>query len=120
MNSHQRSWSTSYRRLTGKPRAKGVKGAIIISAGFKEVGGEGQHPQETVKGIARRRYGIALIGPNCLGSSIPIPTVRMNASFAKKMPAQAISSGFPASEQPWNTPRGAGPVPPGHQHGVSA
>ncbi len=66
---------------------KGVKGAIVISAGFKEIGGEGYTLEETVKAIARR-YGIALIGPNCLGVINTDINVQMNASFATAMPAR--------------------------------
>jgi acetyltransferase len=45
---------------------KGVKGAIVISAGFKETGPEGAKLEAQVKEIAHH-YGIALVGPNCLG-----------------------------------------------------
>lgn len=64
---------------------KGVKGAIIISAGFREVGSEGWHREHDIVSIARR-YGMRLIGPNCLGI---IDTVaRLNASFAAGMPSR--------------------------------
>jgi acetyl coenzyme A synthetase (ADP forming)-like protein len=64
---------------------KGVKGAIIISAGFREVGGEGWQREREIVGIARG-YGLRLIGPNCLGI---IDTVAgLNASFAVGMPRQ--------------------------------
>lgn len=45
---------------------KGVKAAVIISAGFKEIGGEGAELEEQVVGIARRG-GIRFVGPNCNG-----------------------------------------------------
>jgi len=45
---------------------RGVKCAIIISGGFKEVGGEGVKLEEEVKKIAKN-YGIRIIGPNCIG-----------------------------------------------------
>jgi acetyltransferase len=57
----------------------GVKGVIIISAGFKEVGAEGAELERRVLEAARR-YGIRLVGPNCLGVMNPIE--RMNATFA--------------------------------------
>jgi len=61
--------------------ALGIKGAIIISAGFKETGnGE---LEEQVKNICEK-YGIVLIGPNCLG--IINPALQLNASFAAVMP----------------------------------
>ncbi len=45
---------------------KGVRGAVIVSAGFSEVGGEGAVLEAEVKEIARRG-GIRFIGPNCVG-----------------------------------------------------
>lgn len=62
---------------------KGIKGAIIISAGFKEAGLEGVKLEREVVAIAKE-YGLRIIGPNCLGI---IDTVQpMNASFAAGMP----------------------------------
>ncbi len=45
---------------------KGVKAAIVISAGFKEVGKEGAKLEEELLKVARR-WDIRFIGPNCLG-----------------------------------------------------
>ncbi len=64
---------------------KGVKGAIVISAGFKESGPEGAKLEAQIKEIAHH-YGIALVGPNCLGVINTDPAYRLNASFAKEMP----------------------------------
>lgn len=64
---------------------KGVRYAVIISAGFREVGGEGAVLEERVKAIARER-GISVIGPNCLGVINTDPEVSLNASFARGMP----------------------------------
>ena len=62
---------------------KGIRGAIIISAGFREVGQEGRRREVEIVHIAKR-YGMRLIGPNCLGI---IDTVAsLNASFAVGMP----------------------------------
>lgn len=64
---------------------KGVEGAIVISAGFREVGSEGRQREREIVEIARR-FGMRLIGPNCLGI---IDTVSsLNASFAVGMPRQ--------------------------------
>ena len=64
---------------------KGVKGAIIITAGFREVGREGKQRENELLEIARR-YGMRLIGPNVLGI---IDTIsHLNASFAVGMPRQ--------------------------------
>lgn len=64
---------------------KGVKAAIIISAGFKETGAEGLKMEQRLKEIADK-YGISFIGPNCLGVINTDPSSRLNASFARKMP----------------------------------
>jgi acetate---CoA ligase (ADP-forming) len=64
---------------------KGVKGAIVITAGFKEVGGNGVELENQLKEIARK-YDISLIGPNCLGVINTSENTKMNASFATKMP----------------------------------
>jgi acetyltransferase len=58
----------------------GVKGAVIISAGFRECGAVGVQLEEA---ILARRGGMRLIGPNCLG--VMIPGQRLNATFAKTM-----------------------------------
>jgi acetate---CoA ligase (ADP-forming) len=62
---------------------KSVKGVVIISAGFKEVGGEGVDLENKVKEICERN-GISLIGPNCLG--VINPWIDMNGSFANSVP----------------------------------
>lgn len=46
---------------------KGVHSLIVISAGFKEIGGEGIAAQEKLIEIADR-YNIRMIGPNCMGA----------------------------------------------------
>ena len=62
---------------------KGVKGLIVISAGFKEAGEEGKKREELLKEIVKR-YKMRMIGPNCLGV---IDVVNhLNASFAFDMP----------------------------------
>jgi acetyltransferase len=64
---------------------KQVKGCIIISAGFKEVGGQGVELEQQLKSLANK-HGIRLVGPNCLGVINTHPEVCMNATFARKMP----------------------------------
>jgi acetyltransferase len=58
---------------------KGVKYAVVISAGFKEIGGEGIEREGKLIEIARK-YGVRVVGPNCLGI-IDLHTP-LNASFA--------------------------------------
>ena len=64
---------------------KGVKGAVIVSAGFREVGAEGLALEKRVVEIARH-YHIPLIGPNCLGVINTDADVMLSASFGRCMP----------------------------------
>jgi len=64
---------------------KGVRAAVVISAGFREVGPQGAEREKRIKEICSH-YGISLIGPNCLGVINTDPKVRLNASFARNMP----------------------------------
>ncbi len=57
----------------------GVKGAIVISAGFKEIGPEGIRLEEQILELSRRGQ-MRIIGPNCLGVMNPI--TGLNATFA--------------------------------------
>jgi len=66
--------------------AKGVKGIVVISAGFKEVGHEGAQLELQLREKVRAA-GIPLVGPNCLGVINTDPDVKMNAAFGRKMPA---------------------------------
>lgn len=63
----------------------GTRHFVVISAGFKEIGGEGIEREERLKTIARER-SLTIVGPNCLGVINTDPTVRMNATFGKDMP----------------------------------
>src|SRR5690242_6878090 len=60
----------------------GVKGAVIISAGFREIGEAGKHLEAEVLHEARRG-DVRLIGPNCLG--VMSPHTKLNATFASSM-----------------------------------
>jgi acetyl coenzyme A synthetase (ADP forming)-like protein len=64
---------------------KGIKTAVIISAGFKEIGEQGKTLENRVKTIAKN-YGVRLIGPNCIGFINTDPKISLNASFTKGMP----------------------------------
>ncbi|MCW4010679.1 MAG: bifunctional acetate--CoA ligase family protein/GNAT family N-acetyltransferase [Candidatus Bathyarchaeota archaeon] len=61
----------------------GVKGAIIVSAGFKETGPAGKALEEKILGLARK-YNIRIVGPNCIG--IIRPRINLNATFVDKVP----------------------------------
>jgi 4-hydroxybutyryl-CoA synthetase (ADP-forming) len=64
---------------------KGIKGAIIVSAGFKEVDEAGAKLEREVGEIARK-YGIKVIGPNCLGIMSFSKENIMNSTFLKITP----------------------------------
>jgi len=63
----------------------GVRGAIVISAGFKETGEEGAVRERALVDCARR-YGLRLVGPNCLGVINTEPAVRLDATFSPTYP----------------------------------
>ena len=60
---------------------KKLKGLIIISAGFKEVGGEGVKREEDLIKIGKK-YDMRILGPNCLG----LISINYNGSFAAETP----------------------------------
>ena len=64
---------------------KKIKGAIIITAGFKEVDEEGAKLEQRLKDIAKK-YKIQVIGPNCLGVMNLDPKTMMNSTFLKITP----------------------------------
>jgi len=64
---------------------KGIHSAIVISAGFREVGPKGIEREQRLKDICRE-FNIAMVGPNCLGVINTDPQVQLNASFARRMP----------------------------------
>jgi acetyl coenzyme A synthetase (ADP forming)-like protein len=67
--------------------AKGVRAAVVISAGYKETGPEGAAAEAILKETARK-HGIRLVGPNCLGILTTHPEVRLNATFAPTYPPE--------------------------------
>ena len=60
----------------------GTRSAVILSAGFGEIGAEGTSLEEKLLAAARRR-GVRVLGPNCLG--IMRPSLGLNATFARHM-----------------------------------
>jgi acetyltransferase len=61
--------------------AAGVKGAIILSAGFKEIGTQGVILEQEIKAEVQGK--IRIIGPNCLG--VMAPLTGLNATFASQI-----------------------------------
>ncbi|HEX5457945.1 MAG TPA: 4-hydroxybutyrate--CoA ligase [Candidatus Nitrosotalea sp.] len=64
---------------------KKIKGAIVITAGFKEVNEEGAKLERKLAEIAKQ-YNIKIIGPNCLGVMNLAPQTMMNSTFLKVTP----------------------------------
>lgn len=61
---------------------KSIHSAIIITSGFKEIGGKGIELEAHIKEIAEQ-YNMSIIGPNCLGVINTDEDVRLNATFAR-------------------------------------
>jgi acetyltransferase len=70
-------------RVIGECVDGGVKAAVVISAGFRERGSEGEALEQQIRQQLRRGT-MRLIGPNCLG--IMNPAIGLNATFAKGTP----------------------------------
>jgi len=70
---------------------KGVKGLVIITAGFKETGAEGASREAALVQVAHK-YGMRVIGPNCMGVLDATPDVRMNATFSPGFPTPGAIS----------------------------
>lgn len=64
---------------------KGVKGLVVITAGFREIGGVGIQREEKLRRIAER-HGMRVIGPNCMGIVNTEPEFACNASFSATPP----------------------------------
>jgi acetyl coenzyme A synthetase (ADP forming)-like protein len=64
----------------------GVRGVVVISAGFAEVAGEGPARQERLTRLVRTS-GMRMVGPNCMGVLNTDPAVSLNATFAPQWPA---------------------------------
>ncbi|HJJ55793.1 MAG TPA: acetate--CoA ligase family protein, partial [Methanocorpusculum sp.] len=62
---------------------KGVKIAVVISAGFKEMNDEGRQLENQIVDIAKK-YGIRIIGPNCLG--LILPPYKLDTTYVSKSP----------------------------------
>ncbi len=64
---------------------KKIKGAIVITAGFKEVDEEGAKLEQKIRDIAKK-YHVSVIGPNCLGVMNLDKNTMMNSTFLKVTP----------------------------------
>ncbi|WP_055697116.1 bifunctional GNAT family N-acetyltransferase/acetate--CoA ligase family protein [Streptomyces silaceus] len=66
---------------------RGVRGLVVLSAGYGESGAEGRERQRELVRQARS-YGMRLIGPNAFGVINTSPGTRLNASLAPQPPAR--------------------------------
>ena len=64
---------------------KGVRGAVVISAGFGEVNPEGAEMERALVSAARWN-GMRMVGPNCMGIVNTDPSVRLDAQFGPTFP----------------------------------
>ncbi|MGV8073767.1 MAG: GNAT family N-acetyltransferase [Syntrophobacteraceae bacterium] len=61
----------------------GVEGVVVISAGFKEIGEEGKQLESEIE-LIRKKYGMRIMGPNCVGFVRPV--LGLNATFLRGNP----------------------------------
>ena len=66
---------------------KGIKGIVVISAGFKESGEEGAKLEAALLEKVRG-YGMRCVGPNCLGVVNTHPDVSLDGCFAETLPVR--------------------------------
>ena len=64
---------------------KGCKGAVVITAGFKEIGGQGVELEHQLSEAAQQ-YGMSVIGPNCFGVINTDSAISLNATFSRNFP----------------------------------
>ena len=71
----------SIRQLTDK----GTRALILITAGFKETGKEGEQEEKRMLELVKKS-GARLVGPNCMGIINSLPEIKMNATFVAEEP----------------------------------
>ncbi len=64
---------------------RGTKGIVVISSGFREVGGHGIELERSVVEVAQR-YRMSIVGPNCFGVINTDPALNLNATFSDSLP----------------------------------
>ncbi len=77
--------ATQVERVVVQAGDLGTRHILVISAGFKEIGGEGVERENRLKKIAADK-GISIVGPNCLGLINTDPEISMNATFGSDIP----------------------------------
>ena len=90
---------------------RGTRAAVVISAGFSELGERGQALQQEMLDAARPHL-LRVVGPNCLG--VQVPRIGLNATFAHITPPEgglaflSQSGAIITSVLDWAQPRGIG------------
>jgi acetyl coenzyme A synthetase (ADP forming)-like protein len=64
---------------------KGITGLVVVSAGFREIGGAGVEREQALTALVRS-HGVRMVGPNCMGVLNSNPAVAMNGTFAHALP----------------------------------
>ena len=64
---------------------KGTRALILITAGFKETGKEGEQEEKRILDLVKKTNA-RLVGPNCMGIINTIPEIKMNATFVAEEP----------------------------------
>ncbi|MEP6573987.1 MAG: acetate--CoA ligase family protein [Gemmatimonadota bacterium] len=64
---------------------RGVKGVVVITAGFRESGSDGAAREAALLEVVRR-HGMRMIGPNCMGVLNADPAISLNATLGPAMP----------------------------------
>ena len=90
--------------------AKGVKGVVVITAGFGETGEEGRRREAALLEKVRDA-GMRMVGPNCMGLVNTNPAVRLNATFAPTYPPEGRVGAVLAERGA--RPRDCSTTPPG-------
>ena len=71
--------------IAGECADAGVRGLVVITAGFREMGADGTERERALADLVRSR-GMRMVGPNCLGVINADPTFSFNATFGPVMP----------------------------------
>jgi len=91
--------------------ARGTKAAVVISAGFAELGEQGRQLQQQMLAAAQPHL-LRIVGPNCVG--VMVPGIGLNASFSHVAPPPgdlafvSQSGGMITAVLDWAQPRGIG------------
>lgn len=72
-------------RVADECGQKGVRGIIVISDGFREIGDEGAAREKELRDMVLG-HGMRLVGPNCMGIINTDPDIKLNASFSRTFP----------------------------------